>query len=334
MPNHRLTELDALRGFAAFAVVIYHMVYRYADLYGHEDIATYWAYWGQYGVHLFFMISGYVIYWTLDRIQRPAEFVISRFSRLYPVYWVSVLVTFTAVFAFGLADRQVHVSDMMLNLLMFHEYLGVPHVDGVYWTLTLELTFYAWMFTLLLSKQQRNAPWLLILLIALNAALQVFSLEIRFLELLTLDGYAQFFLLGIAVFNWQSERDRLSTRVAFAVVFVACLFATNWLETILYGFLSALFIGAVKVRMALLRHSIFVWLGAISYSLYLIHQNIGYVILNYLPNNWSSVLKVSVATMMVIAIAYGLNRLIEVPSNRAFKKRLQARFLRGKASAS
>ncbi len=47
--------------------------------------------WGSYGPHLFFMISGFVIFMTLDRCRGPGDFIFSRFSRLNPLYWVGVL---------------------------------------------------------------------------------------------------------------------------------------------------------------------------------------------------------------------------------------------------
>lgn len=146
MNSERLFELDALRGIAAFAVVIFHYFFRYNQIYGHENLAVDWSYLGHYGVHLFFMVSGFVIFWTLDKTERPLDFLVSRFSRLYPAYWVAVLITFFVVFTFGLSGRDVPINSAIANILMFHEYLKIPHVDGVYWTLTVELTFYFWVF--------------------------------------------------------------------------------------------------------------------------------------------------------------------------------------------
>lgn len=151
MNQNRLLELDALRGIAALAVVIFHYFYRYNTIYGHENLPSDWAYFGQLGVELFFMVSGFVIFWTLNRVDKPLDFLVSRFSRLYPAYWLSVIITFFIVAIFTLPGREVSLTQAILNLLMFHEYLKIPHVDGVYWTLTVELTFYFWMFFLYLS---------------------------------------------------------------------------------------------------------------------------------------------------------------------------------------
>ncbi|WP_100658714.1 acyltransferase family protein [Alteromonas flava] len=327
MPSNRLTELDALRGIAALAVVIYHMVYRYHELYGHQGLPVYWSYFGQYGVQLFFMISGFVIYWTVDRITVPREFVISRFARLYPVYWVAVGLTFAVISLVGLAGREVSLLQALANLSMFHEYFAVVHVDGVYWTLTLELTFYAWILLLLVLRWQQYASLCLLILVCANGLLNLIEITWRPLHLLTLDGYGHFFLLGVLVFDWEQQRNRMLCYMGIGAVLAATVINNNILQIAIYLTLIGLFVLAVRSRLKALRQPVLVWLGAISYSLYLIHQNIGYVLLNQLPIAWHSVLKISIVTLGVIAVAYGLNRWIEVPSNRWCKNRLRARFV-------
>ena len=80
----RLQELDALRGLAALVVVLFHYTSRYDVVFGHNSAPLVSAPWGHFGVNLFFGISGFVIFMTLGRTQTPADFIVSRFSRLYP----------------------------------------------------------------------------------------------------------------------------------------------------------------------------------------------------------------------------------------------------------
>jgi len=163
MKNKRLIELDGLRGIACFAIVIFHYVYRYNSLYGHSfDVSdVFWI--ASYGVHLFFMISGFVIYWTITKSEKPSDFVWSRFSRLYPAYWLAIIVTFCMVLILGLPGREVGLTDFFVNFTMIHEYLGYRHVDGVYWTLSKELSFYFWMFVIFALKQtDKIEKWLII----------------------------------------------------------------------------------------------------------------------------------------------------------------------------
>ena len=96
MGNKRITELDALRGFAAACVVIYHFTHRYNDMFQHSFHVPHWLHYGNLGVQLFFIISGFVIFLTLNRTQKATDFIVSRLSRLYPAYWVAIALTFTA----------------------------------------------------------------------------------------------------------------------------------------------------------------------------------------------------------------------------------------------
>ena len=110
----RLLELDALRGIAAISVVIYHFCYRYPELYGGNQFNL--AFLGKYGVPFFFIISGFVIFWTLDRLKKPVDFIVSRFSRLYPIYWICLTITFLTVTIYGLEDREQSLTTFAFKI--------------------------------------------------------------------------------------------------------------------------------------------------------------------------------------------------------------------------
>src|SRR5262245_1666439 len=156
----RILELDALRGFAAFAVMLFHYTSRYGELYDYNHPFPLPVLWGAYGVELFFMISGFVIFMTLERTRQPMDFVVSRFSRLYPTYWAGVTLTFTIVAVMGLPGRQVSVTEFLVNLTMLQRLIpGVEDVDGVYWTLRIEMVFYVLTFSLYLLKRLPQVEW-------------------------------------------------------------------------------------------------------------------------------------------------------------------------------
>src|SRR5438094_6534358 len=145
----RLAEVDALRGVAALSVVLFHYTTRFAELYQPTPAAAVSFQGGQYGVNLFFIISGFVIFMTLERTRRTSDFVVSRFSRLFPAYWVAIAMTFAITHWLGLPGQLVDAGSAAANMLMLHGLLlRVPHVDGVYWTLEVELLFYCGMLIL------------------------------------------------------------------------------------------------------------------------------------------------------------------------------------------
>ena len=98
----RLECVDSLRGIAATAVMLFHYTTRYDQLFVQQQSLGFDVPWGYPGVNLFFMISGFAIFMTLDKTRRPMDFVVSRFSRLFPSYWSAVLLTFFVVSACGL----------------------------------------------------------------------------------------------------------------------------------------------------------------------------------------------------------------------------------------
>ena len=156
----RMVELDALRGIAAVAVLGYHFTTRYQEQIGHVDgpPANLWI--GNYGVYLFFLISGFVIFMTLERTRTAADFVVSRFSRLFPGYWAALLITSAVVYSVGLPFQRLPAGQWLLNFTMVQEILGAEPLDGSYWTLQIELFFYVQMLFWFVVKPLRRIHWI------------------------------------------------------------------------------------------------------------------------------------------------------------------------------
>src|SRR3546814_16656904 len=92
-PKARLQELDALRGLGALAVVIFHYSARFHDVFPKAQHVPFSFPGGNYRVYLFFAISGFAIFFTLDKVNPAADFAIARIARLYPTYWTAILLT-------------------------------------------------------------------------------------------------------------------------------------------------------------------------------------------------------------------------------------------------
>ncbi|GAD90067.1 putative acyltransferase [Vibrio halioticoli NBRC 102217] len=342
MREHRLTELDALRGIAALAVVIFHYFARYNEIYGHENLFVEWSRIGSYGVHLFFIISGFVIFWTLSRTARPLDFLVSRFSRLYPAYWVSLIFTFSVVYIFSLPGREVSMSSALVNILMFQEYLNVAHVDGVYWTLTVELTFYFWIFLLYTSSLINKVEEIFSFLVIVS---MVHSLGIIFVPSILYKvfilKYIPFFIAGICFYKLVSDSGNLKTLIALALSLFSIIPIYSFEKFFYISFFYLLFYGAVSGRLKFLKAKPLVFFGGISYSLYLIHQNIGYVIINKSYDlQLNPVVGIIVATTISILLAIFVTNVIEKPALRLLRnaynksdhmQRLAVKFSRSRA---
>ena len=137
----RIEELDGLRGLAAIAVVLFHYTTRYSEIYGRETGLPFEFPYGNLGVELFFGISGFVIFMTLDRTRSLGDFVVSRVSRLYPAYWAAIILTTAVVNLEGMTEFMRSPFEITVNFTMLQSFVGVRAVDGVYWTLAVELAF-------------------------------------------------------------------------------------------------------------------------------------------------------------------------------------------------
>ena len=105
---------------------------------------------------------------------------------------------------------------------------------------------------------------------------------------------------------------------------------TDWVHGLLIlgivlGFAAVVTSGGVK----LLRHPWLVWLGAVSYPLYLLHQNIGYVVIGRTIDAVGPWLSRLIALAVVVLLAWGVHELVEVRLSRAIHRQLRRRTARG-----
>ncbi|MGZ8288018.1 MAG: acyltransferase family protein [Telluria sp.] len=327
---HRLTEIDALRGVAAMLVVLFHYTTRFDELYGHTAAPVFSVPWGHLGVNLFFMISGFVIFMTLERTSRPLDFIVSRFSRLYPAYWAAVLCTFAITAWLGLPGKTVGPDAAVLNLAMFHSLFNVPNVDGVYWTLEVELIFYAWALLAfrmrLLDKVHALLATLLVLRLAYYVSGELWRDLPWMVSRLLILQYIPWFAAGVMVYRRASQGD---TRVRD---WALGLFAAATLAVVEGPGMGLLCVGVAGVlgaaatgRLPLLRNGVLVWLGTISYTLYLVHENIGWAMMLRLERlGMGPNLAIALALAATLALACLLTYTIEQPAMRWVRDRYKA----------
>lgn len=326
----RIQELDVLRGLAAVAVMIYHYTVVFPAMVNHTDYRLSVPY-GVYAVHLFFMISGFVITLSLEHTRRPMDFVVSRFSRLYPVFWAAVLLTQTIVSVSPPAEFSVSWRDALINLTMIAGPLRTPLVDNVYWSLVIELVFYAilfmfWFLKLLPRIELIVIPWCLLQVAATHAEKLIGHSVPQIVAVALLLKYAHLFLAGI-VFYRIRRWGPTPFRLFLAAICLATEFLVHGAVAGCFGmlfFLLFLLLSTERLRWIAVKPLLF--LGGISYSLYLVHQNIGFEImlrLGALP----FAARMGVAAGTVILISHLLRTHVELPAMaaiRAFYSRVSA----------
>ncbi len=321
----RVVELDALRGLAALAVVGYHFTAAYQQQVGHLQPLPFVFQAGNYGVHLFFLISGFVIFMTLERTRTAMDFVVSRFSRLFPAYWAAICITALFVYSVGLPAQRLPLHQFLLNFTMLQQILGAEHLDGSYWTLEVELFFYAQMLFWFVAGLLGRIRWIIAawLVIAVGYGISAhqhlhFSYTIR--EMLIL-RHIPFFALGILFYRMRSQpRERRLD----SMLVLACLLTIGWVNPPVFLLVAlaccavfTLFLGGYLRWLA---RKPFAFLGAISYSLYLLHQAIGFAVMHELEiAGMPSMAAVICALALVLGLATLLTWGIERPVMRAIR---------------
>jgi peptidoglycan/LPS O-acetylase OafA/YrhL len=160
-PSHRrLAWLDALRGFAALCVVFDHgSTLMLAPV---RDFLYRWLDFGEYGVFVFFLVSGYIIPASLERKGSVRGFWASRLFRLYPMYLVALALAALAYhYGHGTIRGAEHHPGQSLSawLLMLPNLLTGPNVPNVTWTLSYEMVFYLLLVALFSWGAHRHSGW-------------------------------------------------------------------------------------------------------------------------------------------------------------------------------
>lgn len=284
--------------------------------------------YGFLGVQLFYIISGFLIYMSLGNINNSSDFLLNRFSRLFPAYWASIGLTFCLVAIFILPGRQATIYDALINLSMLQEWIGgVKHVDGAYWTLSRFVSFYIIVFLVQKFNLSRRIVlfcfvWILLIFISKMADDVGLSVPYRIkLTFLLTDG--SFFIIGIMFYMLIKYGNKLP----FIIVILCCqanIYYVNgkliFVATLLFSLLFMLFsMGYLKF----INYRPLTWLGGISYSLYLVHQNIGYIVINKLKDlDIHFGLIIIIPAALSLSIATIITYYIERPALRMLRSKI------------
>jgi len=314
----RLHSLDLLRFVAALAVVLYHYTYA-GHRFGSQaiDYPGWWnsvSRYGYLGVELFFLISGFVVFMSAWG-RRPGQFAVSRVTRLYPAYWLGVVLTTGVVIAFGRGASEAmdpaHITwdRFATNLTMMQSYANVVPIDGVYWTLACEVAFYLLVLALTFVGITRRSAltfmwgWLAVSVVA-RVAHPGGSLGF-WVDRIVVPDWSYFFVAGMAFFLWRKFGRSRHLGAVIVVSYVCAVFAEirqahfvteitgDHVSPIVASVIVAATFGLVWLiadgRLSRVSHPSFGTLGAVTYPLYLLHAVIGYIVFNALDgvvNRW------------------------------------------------
>lgn len=313
----RFDFVDGLRGVAALAVFFSHALPLVAPAF-HDSVGPYF-YWGDWGVALFLMCSGFILPVSLERQGSLGRFWVRRAFRLYPLYWLSVVL----LALIGMGEPRQALSGppseslriLLANLTMFQAFLGIPHLITLYWTLTLELLFYLLLSLLFLLKLNArfSTPTLVLIVLAIVAEL-IIPLPFAF----SYSTHLILVLVGMVAYRHYSGTLRPAVGVG-VVLLTPLMLAIPQLIDPSNRYQQLAWVTAQLAACAcfglayLLRdrpvHPILRHLGRISYSTYLMHP----FVLDRVPRLASPILTLLVWLLALLLLASATYWWIERP---------------------
>lgn len=339
LKNDRLVGLDLLRFFCAVSVMVFHLAYwsRWPDASAaksvvqaataYQELAPY-TWWGWVGVEIFFVISGFVISQSAAKAT-PYSFFRGRLLRLAPGVWICATMTFAVMVIMpgqsfpAIAVRYAHT--------MVLDPLG-GWISGVYWTLPIEVAFYAMTWLLLLVGRFR---WLTPLMTALavcscaiwlsrlGQTMGLISTGIPYSRVTTLFvDYSPYFAIGVLIQGSASWRIPVIAALSALSVVPVAMGSTGYAEAAA-GHVAKLAAPAVYLAGVFVIILIKEWgndidrhlpswalrlvsfVGRATYPLYLLHSTVGTACLCLLVPagmNRFAALAVVMAAMVALAM--------------------------------
>lgn len=300
--------------------------------------------YGPFGVAIFFLISGFVIPFSLEKLG-AARFLAARLLRIYPTYWAaSAAVIFVAWLSSKYWGQAFHIETgrLIANMLLVQIQTGQLSTDLVNWTLAVEVKFY--LVAMLLWPLIRRRPVLTI--VSFSLALLAYmsciprgwnivpmgTLQVGLTSTNTELLFLPFLFIGTLFHLELTKKISPKVLVGSALVVLA-IFLSMWKKTpwyaqsasaaANYSYALALFAICYAFRGRFRANRFLDFFADISYPLYIVHSLIGYACMRVLMANGAGFVPAALLALGVaIAVAYLIHRTVELPTV-ALGKRLR-----------
>lgn len=315
MATNRIPSVDMLRGIAALSVCIFHFTNGnesyFSNNYWLKEIGSVgWA-----GVEIFFVISGFIIPYSLYtaqyKLKNFGKFLLKRITRIEPPYFLSIVIiiglNFLSILSAYFNGEPFHVNylSLALHIGYLNDFFNQPWLNPVFWTLAIEFQFYL-LIGLLFPLINHKKQWVFLITIILLFCCSNFAIYS------TIFYHLPYFILGIFIFN------RKINHLRYIWILEAIVLIAIYLQFSFVPFIAAFFAWAILSFVENWSNKWFLWLGTISYSLYLIHVPFGGRLINlsanFLKTDLSRSFGVLFAIILSLIISYFFYKIIELPS--------------------
>jgi len=319
MKPSRLPSIDALRGIASLAVCWFHMTNGYAE----DSLVRTSGRYGWLGVEVFFVLSGFIIPYAMfsgGYVFRSGWkiFISKRILRIEPPYLLAILMVFALAHASSMAPGFKGAPPpefVSMQTLLHVGYLagiaGYPWLNPVFWTLAIEFQFYLLVSLVFGGLSHKTKRVVLLMNLSLLFTSLLLSSELFVFR------YLGLFMLGIVAFQYQAKILQKRKAAVFFFVATAVTWLTlGWMVALIGSLTSLLIVSNVTFD----KHMSVVWLGSISYSLYLVHVPVGGRVVNlgrrYVESQTGELFLSLIALGVSLIAAYAFYLVVERPSKR------------------
>lgn len=287
--ENRIGHIDGLRGVAILAVMLYHAFSRWAPAMPYGDHYAHAFGWGWLGVELFFLISGFVILMTLDKCDGFWRFMGKRWLRLFPAMLVCSLLVFITA---PLTNRPGGVPGLerLVPGLTFVDAKwwalvhGPDSLEGSFWSLYAEMKFYLLFgFGYFLTGRKWAIAGLVGGFLGYWATGPSRLPGLHYALFMLDVPYWAWFASGSLFYAFARDRRPMMLVAALAVGAAAAIAPVPGVGDLPYMIFSpllgllvvALFAAALMVPLVqqVMSSRVLLFVGTISYPLYLIHEN-------------------------------------------------------------
>ena len=290
---------------------------------------------GCLGVSLFFLISGFVIPFSLDKYP-PIKFLINRFFRIYPTYWIGLGIGLVCLYINSLlytSNFNFDLGYLMKQAFLVRDLFWIPSIDGVSWTLEIELKFYLIMLiTYKMFKRTYYSILFSVLLLGFSVlCMQILNIENNLKSLICLDVPFFVFMFIGSVFNliYKQKIDIKISIINIMLFFSSFVYLLNYaldknlwfIHVINYAFSLFVFTICLVFSKNIKNSKLLNFLANISFPLYAVHALLGYSLLEYLIIIRKVDMYISsiLVLVIVILVAFLIHILVELPMIRFAK---------------
>lgn len=331
MKKNRIIGLDIFRFMAACGILCYHYFFiGVLEKFYSPSIFHNVAFWGEFGVDIFFILSGFVILISAEKTGSALQFLKSRLKRVYPTFILcSLILVLTGILMPGNTLNSLIIK--WLNSMTFiSDFWGGSLLSGIYWTLVIEIKFYILVTIIKYLKIWDKYKYIILLLWVVIGFLNINYLHINLLDTVLLAKYSGHFSLGIIMYILYKDNKNINHLIFPTIVLSSWLIYTNmigftnWIRSlypalpfsdieIFFAFLFIIgcFIAAINTHKSFISNKIAEILGAISFNLYLIHADFGYFIKTQYYLRFENILPFkindSLLSIMMIILSFALS---------------------------